>query len=266
MNTINLDFFSGLDNLSAVVLSIAFVLIAIGISRWQQADLERDLFIATVRSFIQLILIGYALQLIFQQDNPLWTLASLLVMIVIAGRTSGQRARKTPNAHTVALVAIGVGSALTIGILVLLRVFDFVPRDIIPIGGMVVGNAMTTATLVITRLTDDYYDQRLLIESRLALGATSRQASLDQFRRSLRSAMVPIVDTTKTVGLIKLPGAMTGMILAGASPMQAVQLQLIVMYMLVGASTFTGLIAAYLTYRQFFSPAYQLQLGESAAG
>ena len=88
---------------------------------------------------------------------------------------------------------------------------------------------------------------------------------MEQFRRSLRSAMVPIVDTTKTVGLIKLPGAMTGMILAGASPMQAVQLQLIVMYMLVGASTFTGLIAAYLTYRQFFSPAYQLQLGESAA-
>ena len=150
MNTINLDFFSGLDNLSAVVLSIAFVLIAIGISRWQQADLERDLFIATVRSFIQLILIGYALQLIFQQDNPLWTLASLLVMIVIAGRTSGQRARKTPHAHVVALVAIGVGSVLTVGILVLLRVFDFVPRDIIPIGGMVVGNAMTVATLVMT--------------------------------------------------------------------------------------------------------------------
>ena len=119
---------------------------------------------------------------------------------------------------------------------------------------------MTTATLVITRLSSDFYDQRDLIESKLALGATSRQASLTQFQRTIVSAMTPIVDTTKTVGLIKLPGAMTGMILAGASPLEAVQLQIIVMYMLVGAATFTGLIAAWLTYRQFFSPAHQLVL------
>jgi len=107
---------------------------------------------------------------------------------------------------------------------------------------------------------DGLVDQRDLIESKLALGATSRQASLTQFQRTIVSAMTPIVDTTKTVGLIKLPGAMTGMILAGASPLEAVQLQIIVMYMLVGAATFTGLVAAWLTYRQFFSPAHQLVL------
>ena len=101
-------------------------------------------------------------------------------------------------------------------------------------------------------------DQRLVIESQLALGATSRQASLTQFRRALRSAMTPIIDSTKTVGLITLPGAMTGMILAGASPSKAVQLQIIVMYMLVGAANFAGLIAAYLTYRQFFTVEHQL--------
>ena len=107
---------------------------------------------------------------------------------------------------------------MTIALLVALGVFQFVPKDIIPIGGMIVGTSMTTATLVITRLSSDFHDQRDLIESKLALGATSRQASLTQFQRTIVGAMTPIVDTTKTVGLIKLPGAMTGMILAGREP------------------------------------------------
>lgn len=248
-----------LDSLSRVLLSISFVVVAILISRWQRADLEKDMIIATVRAFIQLIAIGFALELIFDQDSPLWTLLVLMIMIAIAGRTSGNRAAKTPHSYLIALASISVGSAITIVVLVLLRVFTFEPQNVIPIGGMIVGNAMTTATLVITRLTDDIDSQRLQIETRLALGATGREASLSQFRRTVRNAMSPIVDTTKTVGLIKLPGAMTGMILAGASPIEAVQLQLIVMYMLVGAAAFTGLSAAYLTYRQFFTPAHQLR-------
>ena len=254
------DIFAGLAGIERVLLSIAFVFIAAAVSRWQASDLEKDLAIATVRSFIQLIAIGYVLELVFEMNIPLFTVAILLVMITIGGRTSGNRAKQTPNGALVAFLAIGVGSGLTIALLVALGVFDFVPKDIIPIGGMIVGTSMTTATLVITRLSSDFYDQRGLIESKLALGATSRQASLTQFQRAITGAMTPIIDTTKTVGLIKLPGAMTGMILAGASPLEAVQLQIIVMYMLVGAATFTGLIAAWLTYRQFFSPAHQLVL------
>ncbi len=252
--------FGELNELTRVGLSIVFVLVAGVVSRWQRADLEKDLFWATVRSFIQLIAIGYILELVFAQDNPLWTLLILGVMLTIAARTTAQRVKKTPHALLIAFVSIGVGSALTLAVLVVLGVFRFVPQDVIPIGGMIIGNAMTTAALVITRLSSDLISQRNQVESMLALGATGREASLTQFREALRSAMIPIVDTTKTVGLIKLPGAMTGMILAGASPLEAVRLQLIVMYMLVGANTFAGLIAAYLTYREFFSSAHQLRL------
>jgi putative ABC transport system permease protein len=257
---IDLDFLYELDDLTRIAASMVFVLIAAGISRWQQTDLEKDLVISTVRSFVQLVAIGFALELIFEQDHPAWTVLLLVVMIVIAARTTADRAKKTPRAMTISVLSISLGSALTIGVLVGLRVFDFTPQNIIPIGGMVIGNAMTVATLVITRFTSDLYDQRNAIESMLALGADSRRASLPQFRRNLQSAMIPIIDTTKTVGLIKLPGAMTGMILAGASPLEAVQLQIIVMYMLVGAAIFTSLSAAYLTYRQFFTPAQQLQI------
>jgi putative ABC transport system permease protein len=260
------DLFGDLDQLTRLLLSAVFVVIAVGISRWQQADLERDLLIATARSFIQLILIGYALELVFSQDSVLFTAAILLVMIGIAGHTSGSRARKIPSAGRMGTLAIGIGAVLTLGTLVVLGVFAFVPRDIIPIGGMVIGNAMSVATLVMTRLYDDVHDHRLLIETRLALGATGRQASLTQFRRAVRSAMIPIIDTTKTVGLIQLPGAMTGMILAGASPLQAVQLQIIVMYMLIGAATFTGLMAAYLAYRSFFTSDHRLRLPSESSG
>lgn len=254
-----MDIFTGLDDLSRVAFSVIFVFVALAVSRWQQADLEKDLTIATVRSFVQLVLIGYALDFIFGQDSPLWTFGVLVIMTTIAGRTTAQRTRATPHSHIIAVSSIAIGSALTIVVLIVLQVFAFSPEAIIPVGGMVIGNSMTTATLLITRLTDDFRDQRALIESKLALGATSREASLSQFRRSLRSAMLPIIDTTKTVGLIKLPGAMTGMILAGASPLMAVQLQMIVMYMLVGAATFTGIVAAYLTYRVSFTAAHQLK-------
>lgn len=251
--------FLELDSLSRIALAASFVVIAAAISRWQQADLEKDLLMATVRSFIQLVAIGYALELIFDQESPLWMILVLCVMTVVAGRTTADRAKNTPHAQIIALVSIGFGSAITIGLLVLLGVFDFTAQAVIPIGGMVIGNSMTTATLVITRLTTDVQSQRLHIESMLALGATGREASLPQFRRNVRNAMIPIIDTTKTVGLIKLPGAMTGMILAGASPIEAVQLQIIVMYMLVGAATFTGLSSAYMTYQQLFTPNHQLK-------
>ncbi|MEM8533964.1 MAG: iron export ABC transporter permease subunit FetB [Chloroflexota bacterium] len=257
------DPFGSMNELMRLLLSALFVVIAAGVSRWQRADLEQDLLIATVRSFIQLILIGYALELVFDQDNPIFTVTILVLMIWIAGWTSASRAKTLRHARWIGITSIGVGTVLTVGILVLLGVFAFVPNDIIPVGGMVVGSAMSTATLVMTRLTTDFHDQQLLIESKLALGATGREASLTQFRQAIRSAMIPVVDTTKTVGLIKLPGAMTGMILAGATPLEAVRLQIIVMYMLVGAVTFTGLVAAYLTYRAFFTNDHQLVKLES---
>jgi putative ABC transport system permease protein len=258
------DVMASMDDLPRIGLALALVGVTIILSRWQHADLERDLTVATVRGFIQLVIIGYLLELVFDQDHPLWTTLILVIMITIAGRTSGQRGKQTPHATRVALSSIGFGAAATLGVLVALGVFDYTPQAIIPIGGMVIGNAMSSASQVMNRMSDDLLDQRNQIEQMLALGATSRDAALIQFRRALRIAMIPHIDTTKTVGLIKLPGAMTGMILAGASPLEAVQLQIIVMYLLVGANMFTGLSAAFLTYRQFFTGAHQLKALRSA--
>jgi putative ABC transport system permease protein len=252
--------FETLSWLPRIIGALALVGLAMGVSRWQKVGLEQAMLVAVIRAFGQLIAIGYALDFIFSRQGPFWILLVVGVMVIIAGYTAGQRGKRVPRSLMVATGAISVGTVLTLGVLIGLNVFPFEPRFIIPIAGMVVGNSMTVTGLVMARLHDDLKLQKAQLEAALALGATQRQAASRQLRRALTTGMTPIVDNTKTVGLISLPGAMTGMILAGASPLEAVQLQIIVMYMLVGAAAFSGLTAIFLTYRQFFTPAHQLMV------
>lgn len=249
-----------MSDLSRVLVSLVLVVMAVIISRWQLLDLEKQMLVAVGRAFLQLTLIGYALNYIFAVDHPLVILLIMSVMTLIAGHTSGRRAAGTPNARAVALVSILIAVTLTLGLLVGLQVFAFTAQQIIPIAGMVIGNSMNVCSLVMRRVRDEVNGRQLEIETALALGATRRQAAAPYLKTALQSGMTPIVDSTKTVGLIQLPGAMTGMILAGASPLEAVQLQMIVMYMLIGAAAFTGLSAAFLSYRQFFTSSHQLLL------
>lgn len=245
-----------MNELTRVLAALALVALAALISRWQTLDLEKQMVTAVVRAFIQLTLIGYALNVIFAVDN-LWTVLVIIsIMTLIAGHTSGRRGAGIPQARRVALVSIAAGAALTLGLLLGLRVFKPSAQEIIPIAGMVIGNAMNVCSLVMRRIRDEVNGRRLEIETVLALGATRRQAADPFLKTALQSGMMPIIDSTKTVGLIQLPGAMTGMILAGASPLEAVQLQMIVMYMLIGA-------AAFLSYRQFFTETHQLILPET---
>lgn len=249
---------SGMTELSRVFSSLILVILAMLISRWQSLDLEKQMLVAVVRAFIQLTLIGFALTFIFDVDSPLMVLLIISIMVMIAGHTSGKRAVGVPHARPVALASISLGAVLTLGLLVGLNVFEFTPQQIIPIAGMVIGNSMNVCSLVMKRIKEEINGRSLEIETALALGATRRQASDRYLKTALQSGMIPIIDSAKTVGLIQLPGAMTGMILAGAAPLEAVQLQMIVMYMLIGAAAFTGLGATFLSYRQFFTGDHQL--------
>ena len=144
-------------------------------------------------------------------------------------------------------------------LVVVLGVFEPEPRFLVPVGGMVVGNAMTSAAVALNRLGDDMRASAPRIEATLALGATAAQAALPVVRSSLRSGMIPLVDSTKTTGLIFFPGTMVGMLLAGADPVDAVRLQLVLLYTLLGSVAIAALIATSLAYRNFFTPAHQLK-------
>ncbi|XP_047335287.1 protein ALUMINUM SENSITIVE 3 [Impatiens glandulifera] len=251
-----------LDYLTGMIkpaLALTAVLMAVALSYFEKLGLETDMIYSIFRAFLQLSIIGFVLQFIFTQQNPIWILLAYLFMVCVAGYTAGQRAKHVPNGKYIAGVSILVGTSLTMFILVILTVFPFTPRYIIPVAGMMVGNSMTTTGVTMKRLRDDIRSQMNLVETALALGATPRQAILQQVKRSLVIALSPVVDNCKTVGLISLPGAMTGLIMGGASPLEAIQLQIVVMNMLVGASTVSCIISTYLCWPNFFTDGYQLQ-------
>lgn len=251
-----------LDFLKGMIKPLAatgVVLLAVLLSFLQKLGLEGEMIYSIVRAFLQLSVIGFVLEFIFSQDNRGWIILAYLFMVTVAGYTAGQRAKHVPRGKYVAGASILAGTAVTMLLLVVLKVFPFTPRYIIPVAGMMVGNAMTVTGVAMKRLRDDIKIQLNLVETALALGATPRQATMQQVKRSLVIALSPVLDNAKTVGLISLPGAMTGMIMGGASPLEAIQLQIVVMNMLIGASTVSSIMSTYLCWPAFFTKAYQLE-------
>jgi putative ABC transport system permease protein len=251
---------TGIDvSLGEVAASLALVAIAIAVSLWWRTGLEDDIGIAVVRSLIQLVAIGYVIQAIFDEDS-LWLVFVLIAVMVLFGAfTARQRAKRVPHAFWPLLVALGVAGAVTLALVVALGVFEATPRFLVPVGGMVVGNSMTAAAVALNRLGDEMTDRAREIEATLALGAPASVAAAPSLRRSLRSGTIALVDSTKTTGLIFFPGTMVGMLLAGADPIDAVRLQLILLWVLLGAVALSALIATMLAYRNFFTPAQQLR-------
>ena len=245
--------------LGEVAGALALVAIAAIASRSWHAGLEEDIGIAVVRSFLQLTAIGYVITVIFDEDSFALVLLLIAVMVVFGAFTAQHRAKGVPSAFWPLLASLAAAAAATLGLVVALGIFDPTPRYLVPVGGMVVGNSMTAAAVALNRLGEDVHDQSRRIEATLALGATSSQAVTPLVRRSLRSGMIALVDSTKTTGLIFFPGTMVGMLLAGADPTDAVRLQLILLYVLLGAVSIAALMAITLARRNFFTPAHQLR-------
>ena len=246
-------------SLVEVAASLALVALAVGVSLWRRAELERDLAVAVLRSFLQLTAIGYVIQAIFDSDS-LWLVAALLVVMVLFGAfTARSRAKGVPGALGPLVVALGFAAAVTLGLVLALGVFEAKPRYLVPVGGMVIGNSMTAAAVALNRLADEVRTQAGLIEAMLALGASSRQAATGLVTRSLRSGLIPLIDSTKTTGIVFFPGTMVGMLVAGAEPIDAVRLQLILLWVLLGSVSLAAVVAVSFGYRSFFTHAHQLR-------
>ncbi|KAJ0978470.1 hypothetical protein J5N97_013944 [Dioscorea zingiberensis] len=235
----------------------AVVFMAVLLSFLQRLGLEGEMIYAIVRAFLQLSVIGFVLEFIFTQKNAAWIILAYLFMVSINHSRSIRsvelvhcrtEAKHVPRAEIHRLgLSILAGTSVTMLLLILLNVFPFTPRYIIPIAGMMVGNAMAVTGVTMKKLRGDLKIQKNLVETALALGATPRQATSQQVKRSLVIALSPVLDNAKTVGLISLPGAMTGMIMGGASPLEAIQLQIVVMNMLIAAaSTVSSIFSTYL--------------------
>ena len=246
-------------SLGEVAAAVALVAVALGVSAWQRMQVEADMAVAAVRAFVQLTAIGYVIKLIFDSQRLLFVFVLIAAMVVFGAFTARRRARRVPGAFWPLLVALGLAGAGTLGLVVALGVFEPTARYLVPVGGMVIGNSMTAAAVALNRLGDDIAASERQIEATLAVGATSAQAVRPIVRRSLRSGVIPLIDSTKTTGLIFFPGTMVGMLLAGAAPVDAVRLQLILLYVLLGSVAIAALVSVLLAQRAFFTPAHQLR-------
>lgn len=244
---------------AGVALSLLLVGVSAAVIWRERLGLVGELAIGVVRAAVQLVAVGYALRVLFVHAGLPGSLAWVVGMVVVAGRVSGGRGRGLPSARWVATAAVGTGTAATLGLLVGAGVIVAEPRVVVPIGGMVVSAAMQGTTLVLLRLRDEVTSSRQLVEARLVLGLPGRAALAPHVHRALRTALTPGVDAAKVVGLITLPGAMTGLIIAGVSPSTAIRYQIVVAYMGLGATAIAGLVASRLMARALFDDAHRLR-------
>lgn len=245
--------------------AFGLILLAMALSYRQKLGLGLDLVVGAVRAAVQLIAIGFVLVLLFASEEPWLTSLALLVMMSVSAWTAARRVEHGPGWKVLtprAFVAIGAAFAVAL-IPVLLWVIPVRPllsaRYAIPIGGMVLATGMNTAALVFERVFASAHTQSRDVEQALALGATPAQAMAPIQRQAVRAAMLPSMNALLTLGLVQLPGMMTGQILSGTDPTHAVRYQLVIMYQLVAVAAVAGALAALMARRALFDDQSRLR-------
>ena len=242
----------------ALSLSLGFVGLAVIVSRYQELGLEKELAIGVVRTLIQLTIAGYVLSYVFASHHLIFTGLMLALMMGVAALNAAKRGKGISGALRIILTGIVISEALSLMLLLLLGI-PWTPQYIIPLSGMIIGNSMIACGVTINRLNSEFKLRRGEVELALSLGANPKKASLSMVKAAVKAGMIPTIDSMKTVGLVQLPGMMTGQILAGADPIQAVRYQILVMFMISGATAIASLIVVVQGYRTYFTSEAQLK-------
>ncbi len=238
-------------DISDLVVAASLMLIN-GLVSWAFAlKLERTLFINSVRMALQLAMIGFVLKWIFAQTSPVWTAGLATIMILVAGYEIVSRLSRRPKGLSAYL--LGSGTLFLVGTLgtgfAVLGIIGpdpwYQPRYVLPILGMVLGNAMTGIALTTSTLFESANRDRTAIEARLSLGANRFSAMGETLRLSLRTGLMPILNAMAASGIVSLPGMMTGQILAGLDPIEATKYQIMIMFLIAGATALGVVIAGY---------------------
>lgn len=254
--------------LTGVDLSLAaglMVLLAV-LSLLLSLGLEKKILYLACRMTAQLLFIGLVLRYLFAASNVWLVLLMSLIMLGAAGREVQVRQKRRITGIRGYLIGSGsmFVSSFSLTALALFLIIEvepwYTPQYAIPLLGMLLGNTMTGIALAIDRLTSQFHEKRDEIEQRLMLGATWQEASIDVRRDCMRTGMMPIINSMAAAGIVSLPGMMTGQILGGTPPVEAVKYQILIMF-LIGAGTGFGVISAiWLTSRHLFDSRHRLCL------
>jgi putative ABC transport system permease protein len=246
-----------------LVLAAGLIVIAVTLSLWKNLRLEKDLLLGAVRTLVQLIAVGYLLAIVFSMEHWYVVLPVLSIMIAVAVHTIVKRQTYSFTHMTAVITSsllVGTITTLCIVIGIIIKVDPwYKPQYIIPIMGMILGNSMNGVALAAERMSAEIKEKRSIIEARLALGATTREAVADVITSAVRAAMIPTINSLMTVGIVSLPGMMTGQVLSGTSPLIAVKYQIVVMYMITASVMISSLILVIQGYKKFFTSEHQFR-------
>ncbi len=239
----------------AAVMALAVVLLA----RRRNIHLESDAAVALLRGIVQIVAVGSILALLLKA--PRWTSVFLLTgMVLAAGSISAKRAKNIPGAVKVSTYSIAVGAGLVTAIMTWAGVIDTAITSLIPVGSMIIANAMNTNGLALNRFRSEVLAHSGEIETALALGAAPEATVARYAESSIHSSLIPAIDNLRSLGIVWIPGLMTGMLLSGASPMYAAIYQFVVIAMILASSGLTSLLSTMMIQSHAFSPAEQLVL------
>ncbi len=247
-----------------LVWALGMMAIAIALSAWQRLGLEWNLAIATGRTIVQLLVVGYVLAAVFAIREPWLVLMVLGVMLAISTLAARNRiSQKIPHLLPLVGGSILVSTLLTLvytNLLVIRPQVWYEPQYIIPLAGIVLGNAMNGAALAGERLVSTLNSSQLEIETHLSLGATPRQAIAQYRKDAINAGLIPTINTMMVVGIVTLPGIMTGQLLSGVNPLLAAAYQMLIMFMLAFATLITNSLVTWGICQKFFNQAAQLIL------
>jgi len=250
--------------MSYLQLSIAliFVILPIILSKRLNLELEKDTIIAVIRSIVQLLIVGYILKFVFDSENMMYILLMVTIMIAAATQNARKKGASIKGITWKVIATLVVIEVLTQGILLGFNITPPTAQYIIPISGMVIGNSMVLAILFLNRFTSEVETHQDETELILSLGGTPKQAIHTQLITAIKASMIPTIESQKTIGLVQLPGMMSGQIIAGADPMQAVQFQLLILFLLLTIASVTSAMLGYLSYPSLFNQRMQLLRGK----
>jgi len=250
----------GLAQALAAALAAGVVVL---LARRRGIHLESEAAIAMVRGIVQIVAVGSVLVVLLR--GPWWTSGFLLAgMIVAAGATSAKRAKGLPGAFAVSTWAIACGAGSVIALMTWLGVIDTAITTLVPVGSMLIANAMNTNGLALNRFRSDVLAHVGEVETALALGAEARNSVSPYVQASFEASLIPAIDSLRSLGIVWIPGLMAGMLLSKANPVYAAIYQFVVLAMIFAASGLTSLVSTLLIRGRIFSPAEQLLLPREA--
>jgi len=243
----------------------SFLVLAAGIcSVYLKLRLEKEMLVGTIRTFLQLFLLGYVLKIVFAINNPLVVFLLFAFMIFFAARIILGRVSEKRIPYFLPVLASMFLSYMIINSFVMTIIVQvkpwYNPVYFIPIGGMIIGNSMNAISISMNTWFEGLKKERDRVELYLALGATPVESSRDNFKEAIKSGMIPSINALMSVGLVSIPGMMTGQILAGISPLLAIKYQIVIMLLLVGSTAISTIFALHLVRRMSFTVNQQLKI------